>query len=226
MILVVMGPPAAGKGTQAKEISRRRQLAQLSTGEMLRGAIATGNAIGLQSKPVMAAGGLVADAIVIEVVANRINQPDCTNGFILDGFPRTLTQAQALSDLLSVRQRKLDGVIALRIDDEVLVERVTGRFTCADTACGEGYHERFKAPAAAGICDRCGGRTFVRRPDDNAEAMRARLAAYHAETAPLLGYYAAAGLLHIVDAAATIGDVAAAIDRVIAGLPVARAQGA
>lgn len=226
MILVIMGPPAAGKGTQAKAIARQQKIAHLSTGDMLRGAIAEGGIIGQRIKPVMEAGGLVADALVIEVVANRINRSDCANGFILDGFPRTLTQAQALSDLLAVRGRKLDGVIALDIEDDLLIERVAGRFTCANAACGEGYHEQFKPPAVAGKCDKCGGTTFTRRPDDNAATMRSRLEAYHAETAPLLQHYLAAGLLRKVDGTGAIESVTAAIDKAIVALGVAGHQAA
>lgn len=218
MILVVMGPPGAGKGTQAMEIARRRSLAHLSTGDMLRSAVAAGDAVGLRAKPMMAAGELVSDAVMIELVANRINQADCARGFILDGFPRTRVQAQALADLLSVRGRKLDAVIDLKIDDTLLIDRVAGRFTCANDACREGYHDRYKPTAKTGVCDKCGGTSFKRRPDDNAETMRVRLAAYQAETAPLQAFYESGGLLHTVDASGGIDEVATAVDRVVNAL--------
>ena len=215
MILILLGPPGAGKGTQAKEIARRRSLVQLSTGDMLRAAIAAGSEVGLKAKTVMAAGGLVDDAIVIKIIADRIEQPDSAKGFILDGFPRTLAQAAALDALLKAKKRKLDAVIELKVEDEVLVDRVAGRFTCANKACGEGYHDKYKRPKKEGVCDVCGSKEFVRRPDDNAETIRTRLAAYYKETSPLVGYYFAKGMLKSVDAMADIGQVTNAIDALL-----------
>lgn len=222
MILILLGPPGAGKGTQAKEIARRRHIVQLSTGDMLRAAIAAGSAIGLKAKSVMAAGGLVADDIVIGIIADRIEQTDCAGGFILDGFPRTLAQASALEDMLKAKKRKLAAVVEMKVDDDVLVERVAGRYTCANKACGEGYHDTYKKPKKAGVCDVCGSKDFTRRPDDNADTVRARLFAYYKETSPLVGYYYAKGLLRGVDAMASIEDVGAAIDKVFTGKSTAK----
>lgn len=215
MILILLGPPGAGKGTQAKEIARRRTLVQLSTGDMLRAAIAAGSAVGLKAKAVMAAGGLVADDIVINIIADRIGQPDCVSGFILDGFPRTLAQASALETMLKGKKRRLAVVVEMKVDDDVLVARVAGRYTCANKACGEGYHDTFKKPVKAGVCDVCGGTEFSRRPDDTADTMRARLLAYYKETSPLVGFYFAKGLLRDVDAMAGIDDVTEAIDNLL-----------
>ena len=200
MILILLGPPGAGKGTQAKEIARRREIVQLSTGDMLRAAVAAGTEVGLKAKAIMTSGGLVADDIVIGIIAERIAHGDCANGFILDGFPRTLPQAAALDAMLRSKKRKLNAVVEMKVDDDVLIERIAGRYTCANKSCGEGYHDRFKKPAKAGVCDVCGSKEFIRRPDDNAETMRTRLNAYYKETSPLVGYYYAKGLLRTVDA--------------------------
>lgn len=223
MILILLGPPGAGKGTQAKEIARKRKLVQLSTGDMLRAAIAAGSPIGLKAKAVMASGGLVADEIVIGIIAERIQQPDCANGFILDGFPRTLAQAAALDEMLRAKKLKLHSVIEMKVDDEVLIDRVSGRFTCANKSCGEGYHDRYKMPAKKGVCDVCGGTEFSRRPDDNAETMRTRLTAYYKETSPLVGYYFAKGLLQSIDAMAGIDEVGESLDKLL-GNPAAKAS--
>lgn len=215
MILILLGPPGAGKGTQAKEIARRRGVVQLSTGDMLRAATASGSPIGLKAKAVMAAGGLVADDIVIGIIAERIGEPDCANGFILDGFPRTLAQAAALDDMLKAKKLQLQCVIEMKVDDEILIDRISGRYTCANKSCGEGYHDRYKQPKMAGVCDICGGKEFSRRADDNAETVRTRLAAYYKETSPLIGYYYAKGLLKSVDAMADIGKVTDAMDKLL-----------
>jgi adenylate kinase len=220
MILILLGPPGAGKGTQAKEIARKRKLVQLSTGDMLRAAVAAGSPVGLQAKAIMASGGLVADDIVIKIIADRIAQRDCANGFILDGFPRTLAQAAALDDMLHAKKRELTAVIEMKVDDDVLVDRVAGRYTCANKSCGEGYHDRHKKPAKAGVCDVCGGTAFSRRPDDNAETMRTRLTAYYKETSPLLGYYFSKGVLQSIDAMAAIDEVTRALDKLL-GRPAA-----
>jgi adenylate kinase len=208
-----LGPPGAGKGTQARVLEERRGLVQLSTGDMLRAAVADGSEIGKRAKAIMDAGRLVPDEVVIGIIADRIEQPDCRNGVIFDGFPRTLVQADALDKLLSGKGRKIDGVIEMKVDDEVLVERISGRFTCG--TCGEGYHDRQKRPAESGVCDNCGARNFKRRADDNAETVRTRLLAYYKETAPLIGYYFCKGTLRSVDGMAEIGAVTAEIGRIL-----------
>ena len=192
-----MGPPGGGKGTQAKRIQERYGIVQLSTGDMLRAAVAAGTAVGKQAKAVMDAGKLVSDDILVAMIAERISQPDCANGFILDGFPRTTPQAEALDKLLADKGMALDKVVEVAVPDERLIERITGRFTCAK--CGEGYHDKFKQPKKPGVCDVCGSTDFTRRADDNAETVKARLKAYHAQTAPLLPYYEKKGLLMVID---------------------------
>lgn len=214
MRLVLLGPPGAGKGTQAQWLVKRYGIPQLSTGDMLREAVARGTEVGRQAKAVMERGELVSDAIINAIVAERIDQPDCAAGFVLDGFPRTIAQAQALDSMLAARGQKLDAVIEIRVELEALVERIAGRFACAK--CGAGYHDRFKRPKVEGVCDVCGGTEFTRRKDDNAEAVRTRLQAYEAQTAPLLPYYRERGLLRTVDGMLPIEAVTAAIGRVLA----------
>jgi adenylate kinase len=209
MIIVLLGPPGAGKGTQAKELATQRGLVQLSTGDMLRSAVAAGTEIGAKAKPIMESGGLVPDEIVIGILAERIEQPDCTKGVILDGFPRTLPQASALDAVLKKKRSRLDAVIELKVDDKVLVERISGRFSCA--RCGEGYHDAFKPLRVSGVCDVCQGTQFTRRKDDAPETVRDRLLVYYRDTSPLLGYYYCKGNLHAVDGMAPIEEVAAAI---------------
>ena len=195
--IILMGPPGGGKGTQAKRIQERYGIVQLSTGDMLRAAVAAGTAVGKQAKAVMDAGKLVSDDILVAMIAERISQPDCQNGFILDGFPRTTPQAEALDKLLVDKGMTLDKVVEVAVPDERLIERITGRFTCAK--CGDGYHDKFKQPKKSGVCDVCGSTDFARRADDNAETVKARLKAYHAQTAPLLPYYEKKGLLMVID---------------------------
>ena len=216
MKLILLGPPGAGKGTQAAELSARRGLVQLSTGDMLRAAVKAGSEIGRKAKTIMDAGGLVSDDIVVGIIKDRIAQPDCAKGFILDGFPRTLAQAAALEKMLKGKKTALDAVIELKVDDVVLTDRISGRFSCGK--CGAGYHDRSKKPRVAGVCDNCGAKEFTRRPDDNAETVKARLLEYYQKTSPLLGYYFAKGKLHTVDGMAEIDAVAAQIKGVIATL--------
>jgi len=207
--VIILGPPGAGKGTQARFLTEKMGLIQLSTGDLLRSAAAAGTEIGLRAKAVMDAGNLVSDEIVIGVVSDRLDQPDVRSGVIFDGFPRTAAQAVALDRLMDEKGLTLDAVVSMDVDDDLLVDRVSGRFTCA--ACGEGYHDTHKRPAKDGVCDNCGSTEFKRRADDNAETVRARLNAYHADTAPLIDYYRGTGKLKTVDGMAGIEEVAVAI---------------
>lgn len=216
--LILLGPPGAGKGTQARMLEESFGLVQLSTGDLLRGAVAAGTEAGLAAKAVMEKGELVSDEIVLAVLTERLDQPDVTAGTILDGFPRTAGQAEALDALLAERGEQIDAVISMAVEDEAMVERVSGRFTCGN--CGEGYHDSFKQPARPGVCDKCGGTEMKRRADDNAETVRTRLAAYHADTAPLIEYYAARGTLTEVDAMAAIGQVRAEMEAIVGKLTV------
>ncbi|MBB4840964.1 adenylate kinase [Sphingomonas kyeonggiensis] len=213
MNIILLGPPGAGKGTQAKRLEQERGMVQLSTGDMLRAAVKAGSPVGLQAKAVMDAGELVSDAIVSGIIGERLDMEDTLNGAIFDGYPRTAAQAESLDALLSERGRKLDFVIELEVNEDALVERVEGRFTCAN--CGEGYHDKFKLPKVEGTCDVCGHHEFKRRPDDNAETVRTRMAEYRAKTAPILPFYEAKGLVRKVDGMADIADVGAQIDAIL-----------
>ena len=216
MNLVFLGPPGAGKGTQARMLADSKGYVQLSTGDMLRAAVAAGTGIGSKAKDAMERGELVSDDIVIGIISERIEEPDCEEGFILDGFPRTVAQAEALDALLGDKKKALDAVIEIKADDERLVERITGRFTCAK--CGEGYHDTFRRPKKDGVCDKCGSTDFTRREDDNEETVRNRLKAYHAQTAPLVSYYGATGRLKSVDGMQDIATVAKRIEEALAEL--------
>ena len=215
MNLILLGPPGAGKGTQASRLVKERGMVQLSTGDMLRAAVAAGTPVGLAAKAVMDAGGLVSDAIVNGILSERLDQPDARAGFILDGYPRTDVQADALDAMLAEKGLMLDHVIELVVDEDALVDRITGRFTCAK--CGEGYHDRYKLPKVAGTCDVCGASEFKRRPDDNADTVRQRMLEYRAKTAPIIPHYEGRGIVSRVDGMAHMDAVAAAIDTIVDG---------
>ena len=215
MNIILLGPPGAGKGTQASKLVADRGMVQLSTGDMLRAAVKDGTPTGQQAKAVMESGGLVSDEIVSALIGERLDALDPATGVIFDGYPRTAAQATALDELLVSRGRTLDHVIELEVDEAALIERVTGRYTCAN--CGEGYHDRFKQPTVAGVCDVCGSTEFKRRPDDNAETVHTRMAEYRAKTAPILPIYEARGLVKPIDGMADIAHVSAAIDGVLDG---------
>lgn len=216
MKLILFGPPGSGKGTQAKTLETELGLAHLSTGDMLRAAVAAGTEVGLRAKATMEAGDLVPDDVVIQIIADRIEQSDCAKGFVLDGFPRTVAQAEALDTLLQSKDASIDRVIELEVDDEVLTARIAGRFSCAK--CGAGYHDEFKPTKTAGVCDNCGHTEFVRREDDRAETVRARLANYHERTAPLLPYYRSRGVLKGIDGMANIDEVSRQIIGALEGV--------
>lgn len=213
MRLILLGPPGAGKGTQAQRLVDQHNIPQLSTGDMLRAAVASGTETGLRAKAIMDSGKLVSDEVVNAIVSERLDEPDCSKGFILDGYPRTLAQADAVEIMLTEKGTSLDAVVELRVDDDAMVERVAGRYTCA--SCGAGYHDTLNKPKQDGVCDKCGGTEFKRRPDDNAEAMRTRLQVYYKDTSPLIGYYYAKELLRVVDGMGTIEGVSEEIDAIL-----------
>ncbi len=212
-VLILLGPPGAGKGTQARMLEDKFGLVQLSTGDLLRAAVAAGTDAGKAAKAVMEAGDLVSDDIVIAILRDRLAEPDCAKGVILDGFPRTTVQAQALDTLLSETSQKINAAISLEVEDAEMVTRISGRYTCA--MCGEGYHDTFKIPATDGKCDKCGSSEFKRRADDNAETVASRLAAYHAQTAPLITYYQDQGVLKGLNAMGNIDEIAGQLEKVV-----------
>jgi adenylate kinase len=213
MNLILLGPPGAGKGTQAKRLEEAYGIVQLSTGDMLRAEVGSGSDLGKQAKGIMESGGLVSDELIIDMISGRIDQDDCKKGFILDGFPRTVPQADALGQMLSDKGFQIDYVIAIEADSEAVVARITGRYTCSE--CGAGYHDEFQKPVKDGICDKCGSSDFTRRADDNAETVRTRLSAYEEQTAPIIAYYDEKGTLKTVDGMADIDVVTAKLKEVI-----------
>ncbi|WP_375195173.1 adenylate kinase [Sphingobium sp.] len=215
MNIILLGPPGAGKGTQATRLVDSRGMVQLSTGDMLRAAVKAGTPIGLKAKAVMEAGELVSDEIVSGIIGEALDALAPETGVIFDGYPRTEAQAHSLDSILSDRNRTLDHVIELEVNEDALVERITGRFTCA--TCGEGYHDSFKQPKVEGACDKCGGHEFKRRPDDNEETVRTRMAEYRAKTAPILPIYEARGIVARVDGMADMDDVTAAVAAILDG---------
>jgi adenylate kinase len=215
MNIILLGPPGAGKGTQASRLVAERGMVQLSTGDMLRAAAEAGTEIGLKAKAVMASGELVSDEIVDGILSARLDEPDIAKGFILDGYPRTAVQAASLDRLLSEKGLALDHVIELEVSEDALVDRIGGRFSCAQ--CNTPYHDRYKQPQSAGVCDVCGAREFKRRADDNEDAVRTRMAEYRAKTAPILPHYQAQGIVRGVDGMASIEAVNRAIDAILDG---------
>ena len=212
-VLILLGPPGAGKGTQARVLETKFGLVQLSTGDLLRAAVAAGTDAGKAAKEVMEAGGLVSDEIVLSILKDRLAEPDCGEGVVLDGFPRTTAQAEALDDMLVASGQHINAAISLEVDDARMVSRISGRYTCKD--CGEGYHDAFKVPKTLDVCDNCGGTEMIRRADDNAATVMSRLDAYHKQTAPLIEYYAQKNALKSVDAMGEINAISDELAQIV-----------
>ena len=212
-VIILLGPPGSGKGTQAKAIQEERNIVQLSTGEMLRAEVASKSDVGKRAKEIIETGKLVPDELIVELVSDRVQRPDCKTGFILDGFPRTLPQATVLDELLGAQGRDIEYVIDIAVDDNALIRRITGRYSC--DRCGSGYHEEFQNPMVEGVCDKCSGHDFSKRADDNERTVRSRLVGYHFQTAPIIGYYEKAGVLSRVDGMAHIAEVRKQIVRIL-----------
>ncbi len=213
MILIILGPPGAGKGTQAKKLQDDYGIIQLSTGDMLRAKVSSESEIGRRCKEAMESGKLVSDDLIIDIISSRIGEDDCKNGFILDGFPRTTAQAEALDAMLEEKGLGIDHVIEISVDDDAMIQRITGRFSC--TQCGAGYHDEFQKPEIEGVCDHCGGKEFTRRSDDNAETVRTRLEEYHQQTAPIITHYGNKGLVESVDGMAPIDSVSKQLNAIL-----------
>ena len=213
MDIILLGPPGAGKGTQASLLKDEHGMVQLSTGDMLRAAVNAGTEVGLKAKALMEAGELVPDEVVSGIIGDKLDELGSEQGVIFDGYPRTAAQAESLDEILAERGRVLSYVIELSVDEDALVERITGRFTCAK--CGEGYHDIFKQPGVAGVCDVCGSTEFKRRPDDNEETVRTRMQEYRAKTAPILPIYEARGIVRKVDGMGSMAEVHEAIEAVL-----------
>lgn len=213
MNIILLGAPGAGKGTQARFLEEKYGMVQLSTGDMLRAAIKAGTPLGVEAKKLVDQGMLVPDELMVKLIQTRIAEPDCAKGFILDGFPRTVPQAEALDEMLAAQGKKLDAVVELKVDEDKLVERVSGRFTCAK--CGEGYHDKFRPTKVSGVCDTCGATEFTRRADDNAETMKTRLKAYRDQTAPIVPYYEKKGALKTVDGMEAMEKVRESLEQLL-----------
>jgi len=213
MNLILLGPPGCGKGTQAKRIEETFGIIQLSTGDMLRAEVSAGSEVGQEAGALMKAGKLVPDDMIVRIINLRLDQSDCQNGFILDGFPRTLPQAQALDQMLTDKGLKLDHVVSIDVADEDIVGRICGRFSCAK--CGAPYHDTFKQPKVEGVCDECGSKEFSRRADDNAETVKNRLSAYHSQTAPIIEYYDAQGLVRRIEGSGEIDEITQRLQKAV-----------
>lgn len=213
MNIALLGPPGCGKGTQAKRLEDRLGYLQLSTGEMLRAEVESGSELGIAAKDIIESGKLVPDDMIVDMISKRIDEPDCQKGFILDGFPRTVPQAEALANLLKEKDIPLGSVVEFSVDEDAMVKRIVGRFAC--TFCGQGYHDDFQKPIVDGVCDKCNGTDFMRRADDNEDTVRSRLKEYHRQTAPIIGFYENLGLLVSIDGMAEIDEITKRMETIV-----------